>query len=170
MRVIINNSISLDGYISGQYGEEDWISEADEKYFEEACAEADLILLGRGTYDANQGLYPIPGKLNVVFTQHVNKQQSNDSIVFTNEDPVSYIKKNKDKTILVAGGGKLNATILKSGIVTDIVVCIHPIILGGGGTRQFEDIDHEVQTKLEKISETDIGDEVVKIHYRVINT
>jgi dihydrofolate reductase len=167
MKVTVNNSITLDGFICGPNDYEDWISEADEKYFAEACAEADIIIMGSTTYDSNEGLYPVPGKENVVFTQSASTRESNPAVTHLDSDPVSFVKAHNEKNILVAGGGKLNATLLKAGVVTDVIVCVHPIILGSG-VRQFEGIDFGAKTNLEKISETDIGDGVVQIHYRVV--
>ena len=166
MSVIVNNSITLDGFISGLNHYEDWISGADQSYFEQACADADIIIMGSATFDSNDDLYPIPDKENIVFAQNANERKLTAGITFTNQDPVNFVREHSDKKLLVAGGGKLNATLLKSGVVTDIVVCIHPVILGSG-VRQFEGINMSTETRLTKVSEEDIGDGVIKIHYRV---
>jgi len=167
MPVIVNNSISLDGFICGPQGEEEWISEADAQYFEQACSGADLVLMGSGTFDANQGLYPIPEKENIVFTKTASDRKPAKGITFTDQDPVAFIQENKEERLLIAGGGTLNATLLKAGVVTHVDVCIHPIILGGG-KRQFEGIDFSNKTKLEKKSEKDIGDGVIHVEYSVV--
>ena len=166
MKVTISNSISLDGFICGPDGYEDWISEADEKYFLLECEAADVIILGAHTYDGNDGLFPVVPKEHIVFTRSAKEREPAEHITFSDQDPVEYIRAQSNKTILVAGGGLLNATLLKAGIVTDIVTCIHPIILGSG-IRQFDGITFEHKTLLTKISEKDIGDNVVKIHYTI---
>lgn len=166
MSVTISNSISLDGFICGPNGEEEWISSADEKYFSSECEKADFILMGSGTFDSNPGYFPFPGGKNVVFTKSAVGRESVEGITFTDQDPISFIREHEGKNILVAGGGKLNATLLKSNVATDIITCIHPIILGAG-TRQFEGINHTAETKLIKVSEEDIEDDVVLIHYKV---
>lgn len=167
MKVIISNSISIDGFICGPDHYEDWISEADVAYFESECAAADVIILGANTYDENNGLFPVLPKEHVVFTKSAKERESADHITFSDQDPVEYCKENANKQILVAGGGLLNGSLLKAGVVTDITVCVHPIILGTG-TRQFESIDFATMTNLKKVSEKDIGDDVVLIHYKVV--
>lgn len=167
MTVTIYNAISLDGYISGPNQKENWLASADEKHFENICADADLVIMGSKTYDSNRELYPVPGKQNVVFTQRPEERTAIEGITFTSEEPIGFIRKHEGKNILAAGGGKLNATLLKAKIVTDISVAVHPIILGGG-TRQFEGIDHTAETNLTKVAEEDLGEGVVLIHYTVV--
>ncbi len=167
MPVRVDNSVSLDGYICGPNGYEEWISEADEAHFEAACAEADIIIMGSNTYGENSTLYPIKDKPNIVFTSQPKQDTSQTNLTFTDEDPVQFVKKHQGKHILVAGGGALNATLLKAGVITDVIVSIHPIILGSG-IKQFADTDFNHHTALTKISQEDIGDGVVKIHYALI--
>lgn len=166
MAVTIYNAVSLDGYISGPEQYEDWISGNDEKYFEDMCEKADLIIMGSKTFDLNRELYPVPGKQNVVFTSRPEERTEIEGVTFTSEEPISLIRAHEGENVLVAGGGKLNATLLKSKIVTNISVSVHPIILGEG-IRQFDGIDHNALTKLTKIGEEDLGDGVILIHYTV---
>lgn len=166
MKVTIHNAVSLDGFISGPDQHESWISSADEKYFDALCTEADLIIMGSKTFDLNRELYPVPGKPNVVFTSRPEERTKIEGVTFTSEEPISLIRKHEGEHVLAAGGGKLNATLLKSKIVTDISVSVHPIILGEG-IPQFDGIDHTAETKLTKVGYEELDDGVTLIHYTV---
>ncbi len=166
MKVLVSNSISIDGFICGPNHYEDWISAADEKYFLSECKIADVILLGANTFDSNTGLFPVLPKEHIVFTKSAGDRTSQDYITFSNQDPADYVRANTDKNIIVAGGGLLNAYLLEEGVVTDITICVHPIILGEG-VRQFEKSTFADKTELVKVSEKDIGDGVVRIHYQI---
>ncbi len=166
MSVIVNNSISLDGFICGPQGYEDWISGADQQYFKEACQAADIIILGSRTFDNNTSLYPIPGKENIVFTKTYATRLPVPGITFSGEDPVTFVKRHNHKNILVAGGGMLNASLFKAGVVSHVTVCVHPIILGAG-IKQFVDIDFSHHAPLENLSHRDIGEGVLLIEYKV---
>ncbi len=128
MSVIVNNSISLDGFICGPQGYEDWISGADQQYFKEACQAADIIILGSRTFDNNTSLYPIPGKENIVFTKTYATRLPVPGITFSGEDPVTFVKRHNHKNILVAGGCMLNASLFKAGVVSHVTFYFHPII------------------------------------------
>jgi len=166
MSIKISNSISLDGFICGPNGEESWISEADEKFFLAECEAADVIILGANTYSGNGGLFPVVPKDHYVFTSQPEKFEPAEHMNYTTQTPEAFVAEHAGKDILIAGGGHLNASFLKAGLVTDITACVHPIILGAG-TRQFEGIDFTNMTELSRVSQQDIGDNVTLIHYQI---
>jgi len=166
MPVVIYNAVSLDGFISGPDKYEDWISTADEAHFEKHASESEIVIMGRNTYEQNTNLYPIPNKENVVFTRDADTRSAVTGITFTNTPPEEYVTDNAQKRIFVAGGGQLNGSLLKAGVVTDIIISLHPVILGEG-VRQFADITFTDHTILHRQREEHIGEGVVKIHYTV---
>ncbi len=170
MKVTIYNAISVDGFIAGPEHDTSWVSDSDWNSLERELEKAGVVMMGSKTYEISlQGDSAIPyGRvMNYVFTQNPSKYEAHDSVTFSDGDPVHFLNEYPNENVLIIGGGKLNATLLQAGVVTDIITTVHPVILGAG-TRQFADIDQTAETKLEKISEEDIGEDVVKIHYRVV--
>jgi dihydrofolate reductase len=102
-KIIVQNLISLDGFIAGPNGELDW-HQADEEfegYAARALDNYDSILLGRVTYELFAGYWPtaitsssgtlvkdgrkivVPTKVSDVHTQVANKMNSLQKIVFS---------------------------------------------------------------------------------------
>ncbi len=75
--------------------------------------------------------------------------------------------------VLVEGGGELNWSLLREGLVDELVVTIAPIVLGGRVAKTlvegegFSSIDHAIRLSLVEVKRMDGGDEVI-LHYRVM--
>lgn len=77
------------------------------------------------------------------------------------------------ESVLVEGGGELNWSLLKEGLVDELMVTIAPIVLGGRVAKTlvegegFPSIDHAIRLSLVEVRRVDGSDEVI-LHYRVI--
>jgi dihydrofolate reductase len=63
------------------------------------------------------------------------KDGSIDWLSFVSSDIVEFVrdlKSQKGKNIWLVGGGQINTLLLNAGLIDEIIVSIHPIILGQG--------------------------------------
>jgi dihydrofolate reductase len=170
-KLIISMNLSLDGYLSGPHGELDWHFESwDEEMgirLLELMDEADTILLGRNTYEAMSGYWPvrpcesdfprqdlaIADRMNnyrkIVFTRSKTFPTWCNSI-FTEAKPgeeILRLKKKAGKNMILYGSGRLASAIVQSRLVDEYLLWVHPVILGNGRLL-FNNISERVHLKL----------------------
>jgi dihydrofolate reductase len=170
-KLIISMNLSLDGYLSGPRGELDWHfeswNEAMGYWLLEQLNEADTILLGKNTYEAMSAYWPvrpcetdfprqdlaIADRMNqyrkIVFTRSKATPSWNNSM-FTQGEPgeeIPQLKKKAGKNIILYGSGRLATAIIQSRLADELLLWIHPVILGNG-RMLFNNINERVHLKL----------------------
>ncbi|HRW75277.1 MAG: dihydrofolate reductase [Lewinellaceae bacterium] len=135
-KMILYTAISLDGYIAGPQGEIDWLYSDDDYGYYDFYETIDTLLMGRTTYDfiAQFSPYPHADRMNYVFTRTLTAAPS-DHLRFVAGDPVEFartLKAEEGKPIWLVGGGQINAILFEAGLVDEIILSIHPTILGRG--------------------------------------
>jgi len=135
LHVTIYNATSIDGFIATKNDNTDWVSDTDWEIFQNLTKQHDVVIMGRRTYETVLDDFPFNCKLNIVLTNQKQLLKKENNIWFTNKKPAKIlheIEKNGFKTCLIIGGGKTNASFLEANLVDEVIVDIHPIILGGG--------------------------------------
>lgn len=168
MKVILYMAISIDGFVAKKNGDSDWVSEIDSVNFEQKIKEVGCIVVGRRTFDQYQGdLYPVEGVTNIVLTSDVSLKSKKNNVVYV-QSPNDAIRiaqeKNHDKALLI-GGGTTNGLFLQEGLIDEMFLSVHPLILGDG-IKLFENSEKDISLKL--ISQKELGEGLVQLHYRVI--
>ncbi|MCA9382261.1 dihydrofolate reductase [Candidatus Dojkabacteria bacterium] len=168
MKVTIFNAISADGYISDRNGYTKWASDNDYKFFLQLVKKSRVILMGRKTYELNKSLFPFNCDLNIVITSDKELiQNSYKKALFTNEAPDLIIKNLEGQNysdLLVIGGGLTNSLFLNSGLVDEIILDVHPILLGKG-TNFATELSSNIP--LELINTTKLDSQHLVLQYRV---
>ncbi|MDR3410549.1 MAG: dihydrofolate reductase family protein [Formivibrio sp.] len=130
-------STSLDGYIAREDGSIDWLFDDQDYGYEAFYDDVDTVIMGRHTWEQLQKLgdfYPYQGKEGVVFSRgHSGKPNSN--VTFATEPIETWLAraKQEDKgTIWLMGGAKLVDECLQANLVDEIILSVHPILLGQG--------------------------------------
>lgn len=129
---------SLDGYIARTDGSVDWLhwSPDVQRLTGQYWESVDTVLMGRKTYDVARamggGAYPAVA--NYVFSRTLpDDAASGVSIVRENAaEMVAALKKGPGRDICLMGGGELARTLFEAGLVDEVGVNIHPIMLGSG--------------------------------------
>ncbi|HEY9626803.1 MAG TPA: dihydrofolate reductase family protein [Coleofasciculaceae cyanobacterium] len=135
-KVVLFIASSLDGYIARPSGEIDWLF-ADQDYGYTPFLESiDAVLVGRTTYEQilTLGEYPYVGKKSYVFTRNSDRT-SDQNVEFISEDVTSLVKRlqsSEGKDIWLAGGSILIRDFMRHQLVDQIILSIHPTILGEG--------------------------------------
>src|SRR5262245_43984466 len=123
---------SLDGYIARKDESIDWLF-VDGDYGYAAFYESiDVIIMGRKTYTIAEkmGANPYPGKKTFVLSRSRAGERTDD-IIFTKE-PLRKLVAQAEKGVWVVGGGEIVRQFLEQDLLDELVVSIHPILLGSG--------------------------------------
>jgi len=168
MKVTIFNAMTIDGFIAAKNGDTSWVRDWDE--YNKTVEQYDAVIYGRRTYGSMiEAETPMPQIDNFVFTSTPSEIGTTvDSTSFVNDLPANIIKDITSKgftNILIAGGSRTNAAFLNSGVVNEVIINIHPLILGDG-IKLFN--SQEVRVKLKKIGQKNLHDDILQIKYKVI--
>jgi dihydrofolate reductase len=134
-RVRYSVAMSLDGFIAGPKGENDWIVMDPEIDFRALMSSFDTILMGRKTYEASRGHGGggMPGINAYVFSRTLKQKDCPGVTVTANaRETIGGIKAQAGKDLWLFGGGGLFRSLLEQGLVDAVDVTVVPVLLGGG--------------------------------------
>lgn len=128
---------SLDGYIAGPDDDVSWLFTDADYGFEEFYSTIDTLIMGRGTYDVlrRMGRWPYHGKRTMVVTRSPKLDIWTPDTAFFNGSLQSLeqlLKEQGVKNSWLVGGGELVASYLNEHLVEQVVVSVHPVLLGHG--------------------------------------
>jgi dihydrofolate reductase len=135
LTVLYYVAASLDGYIATQDGGVEWLSPFEgtgEDYgFAQFYASVDALFLGSRTYEQSLtfGTWPYPGKPCWVFSQRP-LPVSRPEVTLTTHSPRQ--AEQQHCRVWLVGGATLAASCRAEAVITEYIVSIVPIILGGG--------------------------------------
>jgi dihydrofolate reductase len=151
-RVRLFVAISLDGHIAGPNGEVDWLFSDRDYGMSQFYSSVDTVLMGRRTYDFMllHGETSYRGKKNYVFSRQTITVSSPE-VEWVSEDAVAFVeslRREKGRDIWLVGGADLFVTLLEKGLIDDVILAIHPILLGDGISlfpRRFDTLTLELR-------------------------
>jgi dihydrofolate reductase len=170
--------VSLDGVMESP---EEWAFAYSNEEMEEVnaagMAASDALLLGRVTYEGLAAFWPNqPGGTPMV--DYINSVPKfvvsevleeplgwNNSTLIKGEfaEGVAELKRQPGKDITIIGSGELVRSLLEDGLLDELRLMVHPVVLGGG-ERLFEDgVD---RTALELVDSRPFATGVVYLAYR----
>ncbi|AKG23537.1 dihydrofolate reductase family protein [Calothrix sp. 336/3] len=159
---------SLDGFIARENGEIDWLFTDADYGYTEFYDSIDTIMMGRKTYEQILTFpeYPYPGKTAYVFHRSPHLYNHPD-VIFINQNLLDFVPNiiPNSKGIWLVGGGEIFHEFLKLNLIDEIILSIHPIILGTG-IRLFLNSPDQINLKLNASQKYDSG--LVQIHYTVM--
>ena len=136
--VIFGVACSLDNYIARADHSVDWLHWSDDvtAITSELWPQLDAVVMGRVTYEAavELGLRAYPGVTNYVCSATL-KQSDYSEVTIVGDDAVQFVrdlKQRTGKTICVIGGGKLAHSLFEAGLIDEVGLNVHPILLGDG--------------------------------------
>jgi dihydrofolate reductase len=182
--LIVTEFVSLDGVMEAPGGEAGyphagWVGRyfSDElgayKYEEQAAA--DVLLLGRRTYESFYGAWPgrddamadkINGMRKLVASTTLGSSDWHDTTVIASglEEAIRAVKAEDGGPILVAGSRSVVHALLRAGLVDELHLQVFPLVLGSG-SRVFPETDEPLRLRL--ASSRPVANGVVLQSYRV---
>lgn len=135
-KVILGLAVSLDGYIEGPNGEYDWCFIDQDYGMTDFLKRIDAMFMGRKTYEMSlgaEGWVGFPKLKQYIFSTTLNNVQADKTLIKNNiKEQVEAIKNEDGKDIWLFGGAGLAASLINLGLVDELSLAVHPILLGGG--------------------------------------
>lgn len=173
-KLILGLAVTLDGYIEGPKGEYDWCFTDQDYGLNDFFTRVDSIFIGRKSYemaqqyaDSNNGeMIPgMPSMTEYVFSKTLKSVKkgavliSNDSIA-----EAKRLKGESGKDIWLYGGASLSDALMKAGLVDELWLSVHPILLGSGKPL-FQ--KHDYRTKLTLLKSKTYETGLISLRYRI---
>ena len=173
-KVIYGGACSLDGFFTDRNGGVDWLifGTGVEAIMRQSWATTDTILLGRKTWEW-ASTQPGPkddsafsGIKSYVFSRTLKSIPDRKAQLVTKDagEFVKELKSEPGKDIIVMSGGNFAASLLKAGVVDEVGLNIHPVLLGAGPPA-FLDAGGRIDLELTETRQLDGG--CVYVKYRV---
>jgi dihydrofolate reductase len=139
-KVTYGAAVSLDGYIAGPDEAIDWLRWSDDAaaIAAESFKGVDTMLMGRKTFEFAQKMGGGPKTVGVrtyVFSRTLERLPKAEASELVREDAARFVGRLKEEPggpILVMGGGALAGALIEAGLVDEIGLNVHPVLLGGG--------------------------------------
>lgn len=141
---------SLDGYYEGPNGEFDWqLIDAEFNDFAlEQLDEIDTLLFGRVTYEMMAAYWPTPaaieddpriaarmnGAEKVVVSRTLDRAGWENTRLIKEDvaTELASLKEQSGKAIAIFGSSALTVSLLRLGLVDEVRIMVHPVVLGAG--------------------------------------
>ncbi|HEX6162937.1 MAG TPA: dihydrofolate reductase family protein [Vicinamibacterales bacterium] len=173
-KVIYGGACSLDGFFTDRNGSVDWLihGKAVQEIMRKSWATVDTILFGRKTWEwASSQPGPaddaaFAGIKSYVFSRTLTSIPDRKAELVTSDAGafVKQLKSEPGRDIIVMSGGDFAASLLKAGVVDEVGLNIHPVLLGGGAPA-FLDAGGRISLELTETRQLDGG--CVYVNYRV---
>lgn len=162
-KVVYGAACSLDGFIARKDGGIDWLlfTKDAQAVMAASWQSTDAILMGRKTWEvaaAGAGGGADGGMSSYVFSRTLTSLPTKGATL-VRDDAASFVKKLKEapgKDITVMGGGDFARSLLAAGVVDEIGLNVHPVLLGSG-IPFFVDPQRQVDLELAECRAMDKG-------------
>jgi dihydrofolate reductase len=164
-KLIVFNSVTLDGYFTDASGDLSWAHKSDPEWdaFVAGNASGESVLLfGRITYEMMAGFWPMPQasksfpavaegmnrKSKVVFSRTLDRVSWNNTRLVKGDLPGEVrAMKRKGPGIVILGSGTIVAQLTEEGLIDEYQVVVNPVVVGKGRT-MFDGVRKKVDLKL----------------------
>ena len=144
-KIVLQLAVSLDGYIEGPNGEFDWCFTDQDYGMSEFFKRIDSTFMGRKSYElvlAMESEAPpgFPKMKEYVFSTTMSNVKEGVILIRGDiKNEVEKIKREKGKDIWLFGGAELISSLMNLQLVDEIILAVHPVVLGSGKAL-FKDI------------------------------
>ena len=175
-KLILGLAVTLDGYIEGPNGEYDWCFTDQDYGLNEFYERIDALFIGRKSYEmmqkheAENGEDAVPGmpQLKEYVFSDTLKEVKEGAVLVSGDTMLAArrIKNSPGKDIWLFGGASLNEAMMKAGLVDELWLSVHPILLGAG-RQLFTGQNHRSQLTLLESKTYESG--LVSLRYGIVH-
>lgn len=132
---------SIDGYIAGNDGDLDWLTEypinSETNYgYDDFYKSVDTVIMGGRTYRDILNMdvvWPYKDKITYVITHNPIESKGNIRFISDNIiETILQLQKDEGKDIWLVGGGKLITILLNQEMIDEMIITTIPVIIGSG--------------------------------------
>jgi len=152
-KLILQVAVSLDSYIEGPNGEIDWCFTDQDYGLKDFFKRIDTLFIGRKTYElmlkmGDNATPGFPKFKQYIFSTTIQKAEKDVVFISGNiQSEVEKIKNEKGKDIWLFGGASLTTSLINLGLVDEVWLAVHPLVLGGGKAL-FANLEKRIRLKL----------------------
>jgi dihydrofolate reductase len=181
-RMVVFNSLTLDGYYTGLDGDMSWAHKFDPEWIEftnENAKGGGVLAFGRKTYDMMAGYWPTPMAMKnmptvaeamnkqpkLVFSRTMNEAKWNNTRLIKGDlaTEVRKIKSEPGDDIVIMGSGNLIAQLAQAKLIDEYQIALTPVVIGKGKS-MFDGVD---KTSLKLTKTRAFGNSTVMLWYQV---
>ncbi len=135
-KIILFIASSLDGYIADPAGQIDWLFTDQDYGYSDFYNSIDTTISGYKTYKSSLSFssFPYSDKTNYVFTRD-SRRRDTEQVRFISGDIAQFtreLKRQAGGDIWLVGGDEINTLMLNAGLIDEVVLSIHPVVVGRG--------------------------------------
>ncbi|MFN8790968.1 MAG: dihydrofolate reductase family protein [Bdellovibrionales bacterium] len=162
---------TADGMIARADGEVDWFLRMNEGQYNDFYDKVDTLIMGRKTFEKilARGPWPYSGKKTYVFSSQL-KNQYGPEVEIVSRDPATFVESLKEKPgkeIWLVGGAELARSLMNEQLVDEVILDIHPQMLGNG-IQLYPLPLHSMFWEMKESQE--LPSSLVRVHYRLRTT
>ncbi len=137
-KLILGVAVSLDGFIEGPNGEYDWCLTDQDYGLSDFFKRIDSLFIGRKSYEmmlamGDNAAVGFPKFKEYIFSTTLDKVKDGATLINSDiKTQVEKIKKEKGKDIWLFGGAGLTTSLINLGLLDELSLAVHPILLGQG--------------------------------------
>ena len=128
---------SLDGFIADPEGGVGWLFTDEDYGYEAFFAAIGAQVMGRRTYEhvLGYGAWPHGATPAIVLTTKPSMSAAVPSVSFASGQPADILQTvdmPQGKKLWLVGGAQVASDFARAGLIDEVVLSIHPVLLGGG--------------------------------------
>ena len=165
-KLVVYNSVSLDGYFTDTNGDMSWAHKVDpewQAFVSKNASGGGELVFGRVTYELMASFWPTPlaARSNPIVAERMNCipkvlfSRTLDKASWSNTRLISgdlaaearKLKQDPGPNIVVMGSGSVVAQLAEAGLIDEYQIVLNPIVVGNGRT-MFEGVKRKLPMKL----------------------
>ena len=171
-KVTFGGACSLDNFIARKDDAVDWLLWNKEvtEIMRDYWKTIDTIVMGRRTYEvaARSGAGGSQAGVKTYVLSRTLKKRNKKGLTFISEDAVDFVRRLKaedGKDICLMGGGLLAKPLFEAGLIDEVGLNIHPVLLGSGIPLFYE---MPAQINLELVKCQQLSNGCVVVTYKTV--
>lgn len=161
-KIILNVAVSLDGFIEDANGSFDWCLTDQDYGMTDFYSHVDTIFIGRKSYElliSADELNVFPKIKKYIFSDTLTQTQLGEIEIVPRAGFVEAVREIRELPgghIWLFGGAELVSAFVANGLIDELLLAIHPVILGSGKLL-FKDLKERINLELVDSKTYDTG-------------